>query len=411
VALSTFKPLRHKSFSLSLLSSFVSSTGSWMQTVALGVYLTETTHDPLWLGLLTLAAWLPAVVGSPLGGVIADRWHRQRWIQINNVAMALLASLLATLQLTHHLAPATACYLAVIEGLCGSGSWAAWQSLLPDLVERDEVLAAVSLSSAQFNLGRIIGPIIAAVALAAGSPGWCFAINAATFVFVVIAFSFVRSTDRPRPEAPLHFWRETKEGARAAWATKGCRNPIIGVAIVAFIVSPFISLVPAMAIDVLHAGKTGTSWLVTAQGVGAVVAAVILPHVAKRSSRVAVVRWAAGVLGVFEVVYGLSPNLLVAAGLLVLLGGAYLGVLTGFNASVQLHAPLHVRSRILSLYTLSLSIFYPVGAVIQAALARTYGVRHISEVAGAVVAVVILSILAWRPSFFRSMGQAPTSAT
>ncbi|MEO9180121.1 MAG: MFS transporter, partial [Acidimicrobiales bacterium] len=199
MANASFAPLRHRSFALSLVSSFVSSTGTWMQTVALGVYLTERTHNALWLGLLTVCAWTPALIGSPLGGVIADRWSRQRWIQANNLMMALSASVLATAALTHHLSPQLACYLAIVEGFCGSASWAAWQSLLPDLVEHDEVLAAVSLSSAQFNLGRIIGPMLAGVALAFGSPGICFALNAASFVFVVVIFSFVRSPARPVP--------------------------------------------------------------------------------------------------------------------------------------------------------------------------------------------------------------------
>ena len=244
-----------------------------MQTVALGVYLTETTHNPEWLGLLTVAAWSPALIGSPLGGVIADRWSRQRWIQLNNLVMALTASALATAALTKHLTPPLACYLALVEGLASSASWSAWQSLLPDLVDRDEVLAAVSLSSAQFNLGRMIGPMLAGVALAFGSPGLCFALNAASFVFVVVIFSFVRSAPRPKPTTKIRVWAETVVGAKQAWAVRGCRYPIIAVGTVAIIASPFMALVPAMAIQTLHTGKVGVSWLVTAQGVGAVIGA------------------------------------------------------------------------------------------------------------------------------------------
>ena len=128
-----------------------------MQTVALGVYLTETTHDPIWLGLITVAAWTPAIIGSPLGGVVADRWSRQRWIQANNLMMALSASALATAALTHRLSPELACYLAVVEGFCSAASWAAWQSLLPDLVERDEVLAAALATAPLFFRGPSCG--------------------------------------------------------------------------------------------------------------------------------------------------------------------------------------------------------------------------------------------------------------
>ena len=168
MALSSLSPLRHRSFALAMTSSFVSSIGTWMQSVALGIYLTETTRNPIWLGLLTVSAWTPAIIGAPVGGVVADRWSRQRWIQFNNFVMACTASALAVAAVTHHLSPSLACYLAVGEGLCSSASWAAWQSLLPDLVDQDEVLAAVSLSSAQFNLGRVIGPVFAAIALGVG---------------------------------------------------------------------------------------------------------------------------------------------------------------------------------------------------------------------------------------------------
>ena len=154
----------------------------------------------MWLGLLTVSAWTPALIGAPVGGVVADRWSRQRWIQLNNFVMACTASALAVAALTHRLSPSLACYLAVGEGLCSSASWAAWQSLLPDLVDKDEVLAAVSLSSAQFNLGRIIGPIFASVALVVGSVGLCFLANALSFVFVLVVFSFVaRRAGRHRP--------------------------------------------------------------------------------------------------------------------------------------------------------------------------------------------------------------------
>src|ERR1700679_133555 len=240
MASASFAPLRHRSFALSLTSSFVSSTGTWMQTVALGVYLTETTHDALWLGLLTVCAWTPALIGAPLGGVIADRVVRQRWIQANNLVMALTASALATAELPHHLTPQLACYLAIVEGLASSVSWAAWQSLLPDLVDRDEVFAAVSLSSAQFNLGRIIGPVFASVALVFGSVGLCFLANALSFIFVLIVFSFVRTPARTVPATKVRFVAETVAGAKRAWQVKGCRNPILGIGAIAIVASPFI---------------------------------------------------------------------------------------------------------------------------------------------------------------------------
>ena len=382
-----------------------------MQSVALGVYLTETTHNAIWLGLLTVAVWAPSLLGSPIGGVVADRWNRQHWIQANNLVMALTAGSLAVAELTHRLSPGLACYLAIVEGFSGAASWAAWQSLLPDLVDRDEVLAAVSLSSAQFNMGRIIGPLLAGVALALGSPGICFAFNAASFVFVIVAFSFVRSAPRPKLTTAVHPWAEIVAGAKQAWRVKGCRYPILGVGVVALTLSPFIALVPAMAIEVLHAGRGGTPWLVTGQGVGAVAGALTLPALARRTSRIFVLRASLATAVLAEVLYGLAPNLSLAVAALVVLGGAYIGTLTGLNASVQLHAPRSERSRILSLYTLSLSLAYPVGALVQAALAKAWGVRTITELGAVLLGVALLAVTVGRPEFWVEIAAPATTST
>ena len=390
-----------------MTSSFVSSVGTWMQSVALGIFLTETTRNPLWLGLLTVSAWTPAIIGSPIGGVVADRWSRQRWIQMNNFIMACTASALAVAALTHHLTPELACYLAVGEGLCSSASWAAWQSLLRDLVDPDEVLAAVSLSSAQFNLGRIIGPVLASVALVLGSVGLCFLVNAASFIFVLIVFSFVRTPPRPKPTARVRFFAETLAGARRAWSVKGCRNPILAIGVIAIVASPFISLVPAMAIITLHSGKIGTTWLVTAQGFGAVAAALALPVIAKRTSRVLALRGSIAALALSLLLYAVAPSLILAIVAMVLVGGAYMGTLAGLNTSVQMHAPLAERSRILSLYTLSLSIFYPLGAFVQADLARSFGVRDVTLVSALVLVAVMGAVRIAGPEFWSDMGTSP----
>jgi MFS family permease len=390
-----------------MTSSFVSSVGTWMQSVALGIFLTETTRNPLWLGLLTVSAWTPAIIGSPIGGVVADRWSRQRWIQLNNFVMACTASALAVAALTHHLTPELACYLAIGEGLCSSASWAAWQSLLRDLVDADEVLAAVSLSSAQFNLGRIIGPVFASVALVLGSVGLCFLVNAASFIFVLIVFSFVRTPSRSKPTARVRFFAETMAGARRAWSVKGCRNPILAIGAIAIVASPFISLVPAMAIITLHSGKIGTTWLVTAQGVGAVAAALALPVIAQRTSRVLALRGSIGALAVSLILYALAPSLVLAVAAMILVGGSYMGTLAGLNTSVQMHAPLAERSRILSLYTLSLSIFYPLGAFVQADLARSFGVRDVTLVSAILLVAVIGAVRFLKPEFWSDMGTSP----
>ena len=238
-----------------------------------------------------------------------------------------------------------------------------------------------------------------------GSVGLCFLANALSFIFVLVVFSFVRTPARAVPTTKVRFIAETIAGAKRAWQVKGCRNPILSIGAIAIVASPFIALVPAMAIIALHAGKVGTTWLVTAQGIGAVVAALTLPTVAKRTSRLAVLRGSMLTLAGALIVYALSPTLVVSSLAMVVLGGAYMGTLAGLNTSVQvLHAPLAERSRILALYTLSLSIFYPLGAFIQADLARAVGVRTVTLVGALALALALGVALFARPQFWRDMG-------
>lgn len=404
---SSFAPLRRRNFSLALSSSFISSIGTWMQSVAMGVYLTETTHNNIWLGLMTAAGWLPSIVGSPIGGVIADRRHRQSWIQLQNVVMALTAITLAVLQLTHHLQPLVCVLLAIVEGVCSSASWAAWQSLLPDLVGEGEVLAAVSLSSAQFNLGRIFGPMVAGIVLAVASPGWCFAANAASFVAVVVIFSFVRTTPRNVHHEVVSFAQQLRQGARAAWSQPSCRYAIVAVGVVAILLSPFIALIPSMAIQTLHSGRVGTSWMMMAQGLGAVMGAVSVPNLARRTSRRFVSLLSATGMCCGVIAYGASPNLWAASLLLVVMGASYIGILSGLNTAVQLHAPLAERSRILALYTMSLSICFPIGALIQAALSHLIGLRAVTSLFGVVALLGLIAIALWRPQIVITLSATP----
>ena len=198
-----------------------------MQTVALGVYLTETTHDALWLGLLTVCAWTPALDRRatrrrhrrPRRSTALDPGEQSRHGPHRERARD------GRIDPSPHAASWRATS-PIAEGLCGSASWAAWQSLLPDLVDRDEVFAAVSLSSAQFNLGRIIGPLLAGVTLAFASPG-CLFRDQRRVLRLRRHHVLLRALARLGPSRRRRFdlWFETKHGAQARVVGQGLSLP------------------------------------------------------------------------------------------------------------------------------------------------------------------------------------------
>ena len=270
----------------------------------------------------------------------------------------------------------------------------------------------MSLSSAQFNLGRVIGPALAGLVLLTQNYAMVFGINALSFGAVVIALLLVR-LPRPVPQTGhLSMAARIGEGARAARAEPGCRSAILCIAVVALLASPFIALVPAMAHVVRPRGWSlglTTAVLVTAQGVGAVIGALSLAGLAQRFGRLTVLRTAIFTVPVLLCLYAVAPTLATAAPAFVAVGAGYIVVLAGLNTVVQLRAPAASRGRILSIYMMALGLVYPLGAVLQGALADTHGVRAVT-VAGALALLAVATLAAVvRPTVFTNLGD-PVSA-
>jgi len=297
--------------------------------------------------------------------------------------------------------------LAFLGGVAAALGFPSYQAMLPDLVERDHLLAAVSLSSAQWNLGRVVGPALAGVVLVASSAAWAFAVNAASFAAVVVALLLVHL---PRRERPLATGEGTfgriADGARVAWAEPGCRSAIVLIAVVALVGSPFIGLVPAVVIDGLHVhpAAAGTAVLVTGQGIGAVVGALALVPMALALGRRRLLVRALFAFPAALVCYGIAPSLWSAALAIVVVGGTYIGVLSGLNTVVQLRAPEEARGRVLSLYMMALGTIYPVGLVVEGAIARSIGIGTVTVASGVILLVVMAGVAFVRRPVFDALG-------
>jgi MFS family permease len=409
VALTSLRPLRSRNFALLWSAALVSNIGSWMQAVALGILVTARTHNPLWTGLVAAAAFLPNGLLAPFGGALADRLDRRRWLLLTTTAETVIAALLAVLAATGRDQPVVVVIVAFLGGSAAAVGFPAYQAMLPDLVERrDDLLAAVSLSSAQFNLGRVVGPALAGVALAFGSYSLAFAANAVSFGAVIVALLLIRLPAPAVVSEPLRIFRRIAEGARLAASEPGCRSAIVLIGLVALLASPFIALVPAMAIDALHLGPhhrgtVGTTILVTAQGVGAVVGALTIPGLARRIGRGRQVVTALFALPVLLALYAAAPSLWWAALALFFVGAGYIAVLSGLNTVVQLRAPEWARGRVLSLFMLSLGTIYPLGAIAQGAIGSHIGVKAVTAGSGVVLLAVLGLTALFSPGVFRAL--------
>jgi MFS family permease len=283
----------------------------------------------------------------------------------------------------------------------------AFQAILPDLVDRDELLAATSLGLAQYNLGRVVGPALAGLVLAVGSYTWAFAINAASFGAVIVALLFVRLPRASAPGDEGGLWERIVTGVRAAAAEPGCRTAIVGIGVTALLLSPFIALIPAVALKLFGTGETGAAVLVTAQGVGAVAGAMVLAGLAERYGRRRVLVATLVTLPLVMALYGVAPTFVLATAALVVVGAVYVGVLSGLGTVVQLRAPAAVRARVLSLYMVALGVIYPVGAVLQGFLGDRLGMRQVTVGAAVLYLAVLAAVQSARPRLTETLDDLP----
>jgi MFS family permease len=401
-------PLRHRQFALFWSGALVSNVGTWMETVAAGILVTETTGKAGWTGVIAVAAFVPSAVLGPLGGVLADRMERRSLLLATTVVQTVCAGLLAVLAARGSPSPAAMALIMFASGCVSALGFASYQAVLPDLVPREDLLAAISLSSAQWNMGRVIGPPLAGIAIAQGGYAWAFAGNTASFVAVIAALLAIRLPP------PLHAVRQPLlhgllEGARFARAALPIRAAIGSIALNSLLAGPFIALVPVMAIKVLHDGAGGTSVLVTAQGLGAVATALMLGGLAARFSpyRVLIVTMAA--LPPALLLYARSPSLWLAAAAIFILGGLYLSLLSGLSNVVQTCTPAALRGRVLSLHGSTLSTIYPLGSILQGTIADHFGLRNTTTLAALLLAAVLIAVRLGRPYLLCALGDDVSS--
>jgi MFS family permease len=364
-----------------------------MQTVAVGVLVTARTGKPGWTGLVAAAAFLPNGLLSPIGGVMTDRMDRRLWLFVTTAGETAFAVVLTVLAATGHASPGAVTLLVLGGGAMSAIGFPAYQAMLPDLVPADQLGPAISLSSAQYNMGRVVGPALAGIAIVAGGYAVAFGINAASFLAVLVALALVRLPRRPPVGEAASLRRRLAEGAQAVRASRPTSVAVLLVGAVALTASPFIALVPAVALKAFHSKAGGTAVLVTAQGIGAVAGALTLTPLVRRFGRRRLLVADLVAVCALLVAYGAAPSLWVGAAALCLVGATYLGVLAGCNTVVQLHAPPALRGRVLGIYMMALGTLYPVGALLQGNLANLVGIRAVTIGGALLLLVLLLAVL------------------
>jgi MFS family permease len=384
----SFAPFRYRSFVLIWSGALVSNVGTWMETTALSYYVADTSKAA-WSGLVAAAGFLPSALLSPISGAWADRFDRKRMIMVANAASAIVAAGIAILVGTGRATPLLLALLSLLAGSAGAFGFPAFQAALPDLVPREHLVAAVGLSSTQWNLGRIIGPTLAGVAIWAGGVSaalWC---NAISFVAVITAAVFAGIPASSGVQRSVR--QSLRDGVRFARTNPAVRSMLPFMCLLSFVGAPFIGFVAQMATKVFHTNQSGTSFLVTAQGVGAVIAGSSMGWMSKRFGIRATMVGAVTAFVPAIIAYGLAPAIALSAIGLACVGGCYMAAMSSFSAITQQSAPSELRGRAMAVNNFVLGLGYPVGLMIQGPLADATSLRAVTVGGGVVIGAVLLA--------------------
>lgn len=368
-----------------------------MQTVAVGTLLTVNTGRATWTALATVGAFLPMSLLSPIGGVLADRVDRRRWLIVGNALNAVVALGLAALSAAGRASPGAMIALVFLGGSLVALMHPCQSALLPDIVAREDLLAASSLGMVQYNLGRMFGPGVAAAVIRVASFTWAFALNALSYAAAVLALVLIRPRSRSSKRESESVRKSLRDGYRFARGDQACMLAILVHMVVAFFIAPYIALLPAKAALLSGGGATATAGvtaaLTTAQGLGAVVGALLVASLAQRFGRNVVIGFNLAILLLVLCVYAAAGGIVATVAAVALAGSLYIGVLSGLSTIVQLRAPDQFRGRVLGLHFMSFNLMYPLGSLVQGALADQVGLGVVTLLGVAVASFLLIIVL------------------
>ncbi len=387
----TFRPLRSRNFRLIWTGALVSNIGTWMETVALASLVATRTRSATQVAIASIAGFLPSAFAAPIGSALADRFDRRRFL-ITTLAMETsFAALLTILVAMGERRTLVLSGVVFAASIVNSAALPNRQSLLPSLVDREDVGAAISLGSASWNGGRVFGPLLASLVAVVG-PSWAFAANTLSFLVLLVAWKYVRLPHIPRDESGAGVIGLVREGITIVARNTRLRFAVTLIAILGGTAGPFIGLLAIMAKNVHHGGAGITGLFVSAQGIGAVLGAIVATRLVNRFGRGPSMLANLVALPPLFVAYGLSPRPWIAAACLVLMGATYIGAFTGAQAILQLHSPPEARARVLAIFSVGLGAAYCVALGISGPLGDRVGVREVTLLQAAATLIGIIGL-------------------
>ncbi len=373
------RALAHRNYRLFFIGQGTSMIGTWMTRVATSwlVYRLGGPHSALLLGVVGFVGQAPAFFLTPFAGVLVDRWNRHRLLVATQVLALLQSALLAAVAFgaeSGAAAIAEIIALGLFQGIINAFDMPCRQAFLVEMVTSKEDLPnAIALNSSLVNAARLVGPSIAGVLIALVGEGWCFTIDALSYVAVIAALFAMRIAPRAAAKAHVSLWRGLKEGFGYAFGFAPVRTLLLLLALVSFMGMPYSVLLPIFANDSLGGGAYILGFLSAAAGLGALAGAL---YMASRRTVVGLGRiivYTTAIFGVGLIGFSLSRAVWLSLVMMMVIGFGMMVQMAASNTILQTIVDEDKRGRVMSFYSMAFLGVTPFGSLFAGVVARNLG--------------------------------------
>jgi MFS family permease len=381
--------LSYRDFRVLWMGACTSSIGTWMQEVAQNWLVLELTNSAKYLALDAFLGELPILLFTLIGGVVADRQDRRKVLLASQVIQMTSAFVLAGLVLTRHVVVWHVLVLSFVTGCAQAFGGPAYQSLIPSLVRKEHLPNAIALNSIQFNIARVIGPLLAAAALHAFGTGACFGLNGLSFLVVIAALLLLRPAQPP--PTGRRMLDELGTGLRHVWNDAALAKLTVLAFSSAFLGVPLLTFLPVFTKNVFHGDVGLYSRMMAFSGVGAIAGALVVAWLG-RFRRMGITAMLLQVLaGGLIVAFTFTPSVASSLVLLLVTGAAMMITYSLYTSITQLIVPNELRGRVMSVYMLAFRGGMPLGNLLTGFCVDQFG----APVAIAANGVLLTVVAVW----------------
>ncbi len=378
------RALRHRNYRLFFAGQGLSLIGTWFTRFAMGYATWEISKSAFLLGLVAFFSQAPTSIIAPFAGVLVDRWDRHRTLIVTQVFAMLQSVALAVFTLTGHLTVWHLMWLGAVQAVINAFDMPARQSFLRQMVDdRADLPNAIALNSSLVNGARLIGPAIAAVLADGVGVGWCFTVDAVSYLAVIISLLLMTVKKLPpRVRSGRTVVHEMREGLAYVRSVPLVRALLLSLAAISVLGGAYTAMLPAIAKGALHGGPHALGWLMASGGAGALAGTLYL---ASRESVIGLGRVIANCglgLGIGLIALEAAPGIWAGVPVIFLVGMTLIVLWASTNTLVQTLVVEDKLGRVMSLYAVAFFSGAPIGALIQGSLATVIGPVHTFALAG-----------------------------